>query len=187
VKKVKTDIFFREAFKKLLKKSGWGTQRKMAEEIKASAQHINDILRGRKNAGKAMMENIANFFNLSLEQMLAMGREIVESTAPIFPYSSEADEKGYLPHTLKRVKFIWMKAKKEVFGDKDVAWLFYGVLDEKIESYIKGDIDDGEFWEFALREWKKVKEQLDRELRKGKEDEEMERAWQALLKKGEEE
>ena len=92
-----------------------------------------------------------------------------EPPLPSFPYSSEADQRGYLPNTLKRAKFIWNKSRQEVFGDEDVALLFMEVLEEKIDAYIKGEIDDGAFWEFCLNEHKLAKERFEKY---GKEEEE---------------
>lgn len=69
---------FVRAFQREIDTNGYGAQKKVASELSISRQHINDVLGGRKVAGKRLQERIANFYGYSYENFLALGRMLLD-------------------------------------------------------------------------------------------------------------
>lgn len=69
---------FVRAFQREIDTNGYGAQKKVASELTISRQHINDVLGGRKVAGKRLQERIANFYGYSYENFLALGRMLLD-------------------------------------------------------------------------------------------------------------
>lgn len=69
---------FVAALKKRLKEQGRGSKKKLASGVAVSPNHLSDILAGRKNAGQKLKERIADALTMSFEDMLVLGRHIVE-------------------------------------------------------------------------------------------------------------
>lgn len=72
---------FIAALQKELKKQGRGAKKKLAASVGVSPNHLSDILAQRKNAGQKLKERIANMLDISFEEMLVVGRHIVENSA----------------------------------------------------------------------------------------------------------
>ena len=73
-----TNDCFIAALKKKLKEQGRGAKQKFAAQVIVSPNHLSDILSQRKNAGQKLKERIAAALNMSFEDMLVLGRLIVE-------------------------------------------------------------------------------------------------------------
>ena len=73
-----TNDCFIAALKKKLKEQGRGAKQKFAAQVIVSPNHLSDILSQRKNAGQKLKERIADALNMSFEDMLVLGRLIVE-------------------------------------------------------------------------------------------------------------
>lgn len=69
---------FVAALQKRLKEQGRGSKKKLAADVDVSPNHLSDILGQRKNAGQKLKERIADALNMSFEDMLMLGRRIVE-------------------------------------------------------------------------------------------------------------
>jgi transcriptional regulator with XRE-family HTH domain len=69
---------FVAALQKRLKEQGRGSKKKLAANVGVSPNHLSDILGQRKNASQKLKERIADALNMSFEDMLVLGRRIVE-------------------------------------------------------------------------------------------------------------
>lgn len=69
---------FLKALQQSLKKQGRGAKKKLAEMVNISPNHLSDILASRKNAGQMLKEQIAQTLGISFEEMLALGRQLIE-------------------------------------------------------------------------------------------------------------
>lgn len=70
---------FIAALQKELKDRRRGVKKELAASVGVSPNHLSDILAQRKNAGQKLKERIANTLHISFEDMLVLGRRIVES------------------------------------------------------------------------------------------------------------
>lgn len=70
---------FVAALQKKLKEQGRGAKKKLATHVGVSPNHLSDILAERKNAGQKLKERIADALGISFEEMLALGRHLIES------------------------------------------------------------------------------------------------------------
>lgn len=69
---------FIAALQKELKEQGRGAKKKLAASVGVSPNHLSDILAQRKNAGQKLKERIADNLSISFEDMLVLGRRIIE-------------------------------------------------------------------------------------------------------------
>ncbi|MGB3209286.1 MAG: hypothetical protein WBB19_01130 [Desulforhopalus sp.] len=69
---------FIAALQKELKEQGRGAKKKLAASVDVSPNHLSDILALRKNAGQNLKERIADNLGISFEEMLVLGRRIIE-------------------------------------------------------------------------------------------------------------
>jgi transcriptional regulator with XRE-family HTH domain len=69
---------FVAALQKKLKDQGRGGKQKLAALLGITPNHLSDILGSRKNAGQKLKERIADALGVSFEEMLALGRQIIE-------------------------------------------------------------------------------------------------------------
>jgi plasmid maintenance system antidote protein VapI len=70
---------FVAALQKKLKEQGRGAKKKLAAHVGVSPNHLSDILAERKNAGQKLKERVADALGISFEEMLALGRHLIES------------------------------------------------------------------------------------------------------------
>jgi|GEM_PF-1691579 len=70
---------FVAALQKKLKEQGRGAKKKLATRVGVSPNHLSDILAERKNAGQKLKERISDALGISFEEMLALGRHLIES------------------------------------------------------------------------------------------------------------
>lgn len=69
---------FVKALQQSLMKQGRGAKKKLAEKVDISPNHLSDILASRKNAGQKLKEQIAQTLEISFEEMLALGRQLIK-------------------------------------------------------------------------------------------------------------
>ena len=69
---------FVEALRKKMKEQGRGAKKSLAANVGVSPNHLSDILAKRKNAGQKLKERIAETLDLTFEDMLVLGRHLVE-------------------------------------------------------------------------------------------------------------
>ncbi len=69
---------FVEALQKKLKDQGRGAKKRLAQQVGVSANHLSDILGRRKNAGQNLKERMAHALGISFEEILVLGRHIIE-------------------------------------------------------------------------------------------------------------
>lgn len=89
---------FVAALQKKLKEQGRGAKKKLATHVGVSPNHLSDILAERKNAGQKLKERIADALGISFEEMLALGRHLIESRSGkvINDLSGDDSDKGML-------------------------------------------------------------------------------------------
>ncbi len=73
-----TNDCFIAALKKKLKEQGRGAKQKFAAQVIVSPNHLSDILSQRKNAGQKLKERMVDALGVSFENMLVLGRHILE-------------------------------------------------------------------------------------------------------------
>ncbi|MHB1349779.1 MAG: hypothetical protein C4530_17520 [Desulfobacteraceae bacterium] len=73
---------FGKALVFLLKKEGWGAQARLAREKDIDRGYLNAIIQGRKTGSEHVRSQIADYFHMPYEEMLALGRRLLEGTAP---------------------------------------------------------------------------------------------------------
>jgi len=73
---------FFKALEALVKKGGRGTQNVLAIGSDRSEAYISQILKGRRKASFDTQIAIANALNTTYENMLALGRQLIEGTTP---------------------------------------------------------------------------------------------------------
>jgi plasmid maintenance system antidote protein VapI len=66
-----------------LKEQGRGAKKKLAQNADVSPNHMSDILALRRNAGQQLKERIAQSLGVSIEEMLVLGRRVIESQGAI--------------------------------------------------------------------------------------------------------
>ena len=69
---------FVAALQKNLKDQGRGAKKKLAASVGVSPNHLSDILGLRKNAGHKLKERIAEDLGVSFEDLLVLGRRLLE-------------------------------------------------------------------------------------------------------------
>jgi len=61
-----------------MKEQGRGAKKNLASNVGVSPNHLSDILAKRKNVGQKLKERIAETLDLTFEDMLVLGRHLVE-------------------------------------------------------------------------------------------------------------
>lgn len=74
---------FVAALQHKLKEQGRGAKKKLAQSADVSPNHMSDILALRRNAGQQLKERIAQSLGASIEEMLVLGRRVLESQGTI--------------------------------------------------------------------------------------------------------
>lgn len=73
-----TNECFIAALQTELKKQGRGAKKTLAATVGVSPNHLSDILALRKSAGQKLKERIVDNLGVSFEEMLVLGRRIIE-------------------------------------------------------------------------------------------------------------
>ncbi|MDD5434808.1 MAG: hypothetical protein PH343_05200 [Nitrospira sp.] len=69
---------FHAALSYLLKKEGRGSQTRLSNQQSIDRGYLNAIIKGRKPGSEDVREKIASHFNLAYEEMLVLGRTLLE-------------------------------------------------------------------------------------------------------------
>ncbi|MBL4904116.1 MAG: hypothetical protein JKY62_15940 [Desulfocapsa sp.] len=69
---------FRTALTYLLKKEGRGAQTRLADTLNIDRGYLNAIVRGRKSGSEKKRCEIAEYFQMLYEDMLALGRQLLD-------------------------------------------------------------------------------------------------------------
>jgi len=168
----KAQSAFNWALKHYYEEKGYGFQTWLAEKVGVSTRHINDLVHNKKGASIELMEAIADALETTVEDMLALGRKLSEPLPEPKPSppppSSEAEEKGFPVHTLKRAKFFWQKAHEVVFQGEEVTMIpFEGLIEgqDLLEAYVRQELTDEEVWERMVKILEEWKEKLERDVK----------------------
>jgi transcriptional regulator with XRE-family HTH domain len=70
---------FGKALVFLLEKEGWGAQARLAREKDIDRGYLNAIIQGRKTGSEHVRGQIADYFHMPYEEMLALGRRLLEA------------------------------------------------------------------------------------------------------------
>lgn len=73
---------FGKALVFLLEKEGWGAQARLAREKDIDRGYLNAIIQGRKTGSEHVRSQIADYFHMPYEEMLALGRRLLAGVAP---------------------------------------------------------------------------------------------------------
>lgn len=102
---------FIAALQKELKEQGRGAKKKLAASVGVSPNHLSDILAQRKNAGQKLKERIADNLSISFEDMLVLGRRIIEGEDNVSGSDSSKEAGGGLEQKSMRMNdFLAMAA-----------------------------------------------------------------------------
>ncbi len=85
---------FVAALQKELKEQGRGAKKKLAARVGVSPNHLSDILARRKNAGQKLKERIADALGISFEDMLVLGRHLIENQSGEKINDVSVDDRG---------------------------------------------------------------------------------------------
>lgn len=137
---------FLAAFERLLAEKGRGAQRRIAEAINKTPMRLNDILKGRSRASQSVQEAIARFFGLTYDEMLALGRGIVESRATrrSLPFHEELDR--HREGTRERYLLIYEKICQQL-GLPEMYPFISRIVDAapvEFHAYQAAEVDDYE-------------------------------------------
>ena len=109
---------FVEALKKKMKEQGRGAKKNLAANVGVSPNHLSDILAKRKNAGQKLKERIAETLDLTFEDMLMLGRHLVEDKVDGGTGDAEKNEQAksvtvdvQQQNSVKPVDYMAMSAK----------------------------------------------------------------------------
>ncbi len=69
---------FLAALNFLLKKEGFGSQKKLANAVDMRPNFLNNIIKGKSPGPQDKKEKIADYFGMKYEEMLAFGRKLIE-------------------------------------------------------------------------------------------------------------
>ncbi len=149
---------FGAALKKLLKDRGYGAQVRLSEAIGRGTKHINDVVCGRRYASLDFQERAAAYFELAPEEMIAMGRRLLNEEGDAFPYSDEAAQ---YKEREERGNFIFRKTVEEM-GLSDNPFFFKRTPDELMHSdwdnYVAEDLSDGQLYNRTKEEIRQIAE-----------------------------
>ena len=149
---------FGAALKKLLQERGYGAQVLLSKEIGRGTKHISDVVRGRRLASLDFQERAAAYFELAPEEMIAMGRRLLNEEGDAFPYSEEAAQ--YRARE-ERGNFIYRKTIEEVGLDRN-PFFSNRTLNELIradwDAYVAGNLGDGQLYNRTKEEIRQIAE-----------------------------
>lgn len=140
--------FFLAALLRLLDERGHGAQRELAEAIKTDPAHLNSIVKGRRRAGVGLQTRIAGHFGLAYEDMIRMGRSILEGSGDVFPWM---DQMRGLPRE-GRAEWVYSKTAEQ-YGLAQVPFVKAQSLSSweapGFKEYLAGEIDEDELFRRA--------------------------------------
>jgi hypothetical protein len=150
---------FIAAFERLVSDKGRGVQRRLAEALGIGPVHVNDVLKRRKRASQNLQERIGQFFGLGFEEMLALGRRIIEAESGLgrkLPFAEElsALEKG----SMERYLHIYRKACEEA-GLPELSHIMSRALNpgsREYEEFRSAKLDDYELFHRAKEKISRV-------------------------------
>lgn len=90
---------FQAALVFLLEKEGRGAQIRLAREKDIDRGYLNAIIQGRKSGSENVRGQIADYFHMPYEEMLALGRRLLEAPDRAGEVSSGLERRG-MPDTL---------------------------------------------------------------------------------------
>lgn len=147
---------FRAALKKLLKDEGYGGQVRLSQAIGRGTKHVNDVACGRRDASIEFQERTAAFYNMTHEDLLAMGRRLLTEGGEPFPHAEEA---GQYEDREERGNFILQKTIEEV-GLKDNPFFSNRTLDEVMRGdwavYVANNMTDTRLYHRTKEEIKQI-------------------------------
>lgn len=82
MKETQTSKKYRAALDYLLKKAKYGASTRIKEQCGIDTGYLSSIRHGRRHGSDEVREAIAGYFGLKVEDMLFMGRQILEGKAP---------------------------------------------------------------------------------------------------------
>lgn len=85
---------FRAALNHLLKQEGRGAQTRLADQFSIDRGYLNAIVRGRKSGSEKKRAVIASHFNMTYEDMLSLGRRILEGDEENLTFSENKEKVG---------------------------------------------------------------------------------------------
>ena len=169
------------AYVKLLNDSKHGVQNKLAEFCEVSSKYISDLklLRIRDASGREskaspeLQAKIAEFFNMSLETMIAYGNEILNPGAEAFPFFAEI--MALSNHNQRALAITNAAATNyglEKWIPKGLDFHLFptmpGKCNKYVEDYLAGDINEKDLYEGLLTLFANIEFDLKRRLRKEK-------------------
>lgn len=162
--------YFLAAFRKLIDEAGRGAQKSLSLQTGKSTVHINDVLRGRKKASQEMQEEIASSFGLNFEEMLAMGRALLEEDEQaFFPYTRQIE---HLPQNSPARAAAIYRLTAEEFEITGLHWFTEPAIKHAnppgVDDYLNGKIDDLGLYEEAKKEIQRMVALIEAHLEKRK-------------------
>lgn len=85
---------FRAALNYLLKQEGIGAQTRLADQLSIDRGYLNAIVRGRKSGSEKKRAQIASHFNMTYEDVLSLGRRILEGDEENLTFSENKEKVG---------------------------------------------------------------------------------------------
>ena len=85
---------FVAALQKKMKEQGRGAKKLLAANVGVSPNHLSDILAKRKNAGQKLKERISDALDISFEDMLVLGRHLIEGEGDGKAGNAEGNEQS---------------------------------------------------------------------------------------------
>ena len=106
---------FHTALSFLLKKEGRGAQSRLSTQQKIDKGYLNGIIKGRKPGSETVREKIASYFKLTYEEMLILGRQLLEGNK-----AGEVDavDKITLPMSSKGKEIVPLDKAKQAAKEK---------------------------------------------------------------------
>jgi hypothetical protein len=143
---------FRAMLRKLLEEEGYGAQVRLAEAVGRGTKHVNDVVRGRRDASLDFQERAAAYYGRVPEEMVASGRRLLMEGGDVFPY---AEETRQIPDREERGKFIFNKVIEDAglknnrfFSDRELQH----VMPDEWGQYVGEAMHDGELYNLTKKE-----------------------------------
>ena len=159
---------FVAALKRLIEHRGRGAQRRLAEALDKKAPYVNDLLQERRNAGQALQEQIASHFEMKLEEMMALGRQILEGNEPelTLPFQDELDRLG--KDTLAKYYLIYDRAAADTGypGVRNYIDRALDIAPDEYKAFEAGEISAYDLYELAKKTLTEDIEDIKKQMRK---------------------
>lgn len=84
---------FRAALTHLLVREGRGAQSRLASQQGIDRGYLNAIIKGRKSGSEAIREKITEYFRMEYEEMLALGRRLLDGQSGSIPVKGKVRKK----------------------------------------------------------------------------------------------